>query len=171
MTAGNFRYVSIEREKEWVKDKMFNDRTDIYLAICLNDESKRMIGYTSLNNIDYTNRKVCGGGIVIGEKEFRDGIILMESMLLLMSHCFDIMNMTKLYGKCLVEHTTSNCMLQSLKWMYEGTLRKDVYKLNAYHDVNMYSILRDDYYEAQSIEYYIMSKIIKRFRIARKNIK
>ena len=38
-----------------------------YWSVCL-QSSKKMIGYISLNNIDYIHRKADWGGIVIGEK-------------------------------------------------------------------------------------------------------
>jgi RimJ/RimL family protein N-acetyltransferase len=44
MTGGLIKFVSSEMEKEWVHNKMLNNSKDIYLAICLNDESQKMIG-------------------------------------------------------------------------------------------------------------------------------
>lgn len=41
---------------------MMDNRKDIYLAICLNDDSRKMVGYVSVNNIDYLNRTAVGGG-------------------------------------------------------------------------------------------------------------
>ena len=53
LLSGNFRYVSSEIEKEWVKQKMMNNTKELYLAICLAEGGCEMIGYTSINNIDY----------------------------------------------------------------------------------------------------------------------
>jgi hypothetical protein len=35
---------------------MLNDQNQIYCAIC-KDENQKMMGYTSLNEMDYINRK------------------------------------------------------------------------------------------------------------------
>ena len=47
LVSTSFKYVSLEIEKEWVKQKMMDNRKDIYLAICLNNASQQMIGYAS----------------------------------------------------------------------------------------------------------------------------
>ena len=47
LLSGNFRYVSSEIEKEWVKQKMMNNTKELYLAICLAEGGCEMIGYTS----------------------------------------------------------------------------------------------------------------------------
>ena len=43
LLSGNFRYVSLEMEREWVRQKMMNNTKEIYLSVCLNDESRRMV--------------------------------------------------------------------------------------------------------------------------------
>ena len=80
LTGRAFRYISSQMEKEWVKDKMFNNTKDIYLAICLNDESCKMIGYCSINSIDYINRSAEQGGLVIGDPNACDGITWLDAI-------------------------------------------------------------------------------------------
>lgn len=171
LTGGTFRYVSLEMEKQWVHDKMMNNTKDIYLAICLNDESRRMIGYTSLNNIDYINRSVFGGGVIIGDKEYRDGFALFERALLLMSYVFDELNMHRLYGSCLEDHKTSRSMLYALNYTCEGMEREAVYKHGKYHNRMMYSILADEYRRSLDNGEFQMNSIIKRFVKFAKEIK
>ena len=50
------RVISKEIEKNWVLSKSTNNIKDIYLAICLK-ENDQMIGWYSINNIDFQNRK------------------------------------------------------------------------------------------------------------------
>lgn len=169
LTGGTFRYVSSEREKEWVREKMMNNTTDIYLAICLNDESQEMVGYTSINNIDYIHRSACGGGVVIGKKEYRDGIIFLENTLLLFSYVFDILNLNRFYGNCLEKHKTTICLDKSLKLQLEGVERQAVYKKGMYHNRVILSILRDEYYQYLNNGDFEMNAIIKRFRAELKN--
>lgn len=164
MTCGVFRYVSSEMEKEWVREKMMNNTKDIYLAICLNDESKKMIGYSSINNIDYIHRSACGGGVVIGSKEHRDGIIFLENTLLLLSYVFDTLNMNRFYGNCIKEHRTTICLDKSLKFKIEGVERQAVYKQGQYHDRILLSMLRDEYYRFLENGDFEINAIVKRFR-------
>ena len=67
MTGGPIRYVSLEIEREWVLSRMKDNIRNIYWAICLNNESEKMVGYISLNNIDHLNKCADAGGTVIGD--------------------------------------------------------------------------------------------------------
>lgn len=164
LTGGTFRYVSSEREKEWVKEKMMNNTTDIYLAICVNDESQKMIGYTSINNIDYIHRSAFGGGVVIGDREYRDGISLIERCLLLLSYAFDTLNLNRFYGNCLEEHKTSLCLVKSMKYELEGIEKQAIYKDGVYHNRFLFALLREDYYKYLYNGDYELRAIIRRFR-------
>lgn len=165
MTGGTFRYVSSEMEKKWVQDKMMNNYHDIYWAICLNDESKKMVGYTSLNNIDYINRTVEGGGIIIGDKNANDGFILFEVILLKLEYVFNTLNMNRVTGKAISEHKISNKFLEALHYKHEGTFRNSIFKNGRYYDQNFYSLLRDEYYEYVNSGEYELRQIIKRFNV------
>ncbi len=164
MTGGIIRKVSSEMEKEWVHQKMMNNYSEVYWAICLNDQSKKMIGYTSLNNINYINRTSEGGGIVIGEKEYRDGFIIFETTLIKLDYVFNTLNINRHSGKCLEDHRVSSSFMMALNYHYEGCFREAVYKNGKYHNLLHYSILRHEYYRYLENGDYEMSKIIKRFR-------
>lgn len=165
MTGGIIRKVSSEMEKAWLHDKMMNNYNEIYWAICLNDETKRMIGYTSINKIDYINRTAEGGGTVIGEKECRDGISLIETVLILLEYVFNTLNLNRFEAKCLFEHKTPQALLLSLKFKLEGFFRKAVYKNGDYHDMLYFAILREDYYNALIKGDLELRSIIKRINL------
>lgn len=164
MTGGNFRYVSLEIERNWVKEKMLNNSTEIYLAICLNDESKKMIGYLSLNKIDYINRTAEGGGIIVGDKDYRDGIIWIEVYQFLMSYAFEVLNLNRFYGVCLNEHKLTMTIMSILYWSLEGLFKQAVYKSGKYHDIAMWAILREEYFRHKMTGDFETTAIIKRIR-------
>ena len=66
-TCGPIRLVSKEIERNWVLSKATHNQTDIYMAICL-IENDEMIGWYSINGIDFLNRKCHCSGVVIGDK-------------------------------------------------------------------------------------------------------
>ncbi len=170
LTAGPIRYVSSEMEREWVRQKMMNNTKEMYFAICLNDESHRMIGYTSLNNIDYVNRKVCGGGMVIGDKEHNNGIAVIERGLIIYDYVFNQLNMNRFYASCLTEQKVTIAIMKALLWTEEGCERQSVYKNGKYYDLLRFSLLRDEYYaHLQAGEYELMS-IVKRIKKLRKGL-
>ena len=113
LLSGNFRYVSSEIEKEWVKQKMMNNTKELYLAICLAEGGCEMIGYTSINNIDYINRCAHGGGIINGNRQYRDGEIRYEVGKMIRELVFDHMNLNRFTGACLAEHKTSKIMMEA----------------------------------------------------------
>jgi RimJ/RimL family protein N-acetyltransferase len=168
LTGGMFRYVSLEIEKNWVKEKTLNNRTEIYLAICLNDDSKKMIGYMSFNKIDYINRSVEGGGLIIGDKDYRDGIIWIECYQLLMSYAFEVLNMNRFYGYCLNEHKLTMTIMSVLFWSLEGLSKQAIYKAGKYHDLAIWALLREEYFQHKNQGDYELNFILKRIRNYRK---
>lgn len=147
MTVGPFRYVSLEMEKEWVCGKMMNNANEIYWAICIKSLSEKMIGYTSLNNIDYINRSASVGGVVIGESDYRDGDIRHEVGVKTRKYAFDELNLHRLRGTCLAEHKVSRIMMEASGFKLDGVERQAVYKHGEYHDVLVYSLLEQEYRE------------------------
>lgn len=147
LTCGTFRYVSTEMEKAWTHDKMLNNNKGIYWAICSNDGSDKMIGYTSINEIDYLNRSVNGGGVVIGDNEYRDGQALVEVLYIKLDYVFCELNMNRYYARCLASHTMSRSLMGSYFMNCEGVEKEAVYKCGKYHDVCRYSLLRKEFFE------------------------
>lgn len=162
LTCGPIRFVSTEMEKVWVHDKMMNNRSDIYLAVCVNDGIGRIIGYTSLNNIDYINRKVCAGGIVIGDNDYRDGQALCEVLYMILDYSFNELNMNRVYGKFLTTHVLTRSLMQAFFFKEEGVNREDVFKCGKYFDTCSVSILRKEFWEHESEGDYVKDNIIRR---------
>ncbi len=145
LVSSSFKYVSEAIEREWVKSKMSNNRTDIYLAICLH-ATDEMIGYVSVNDINHINRSAEGGGIVL-DRKFQDGIARYETGMLVRELIFDHLNLNRYEGRCLAEHTASRIIMEATGYHLEGCLREAVYKDGKYHDQCVYSLLRKDYYD------------------------
>jgi RimJ/RimL family protein N-acetyltransferase len=143
-TCGPLRFISKEIEKNWVLSKATHNQTDIYLAICL-IESDEMIGWYSINNIDYLNRKCHCGGVVIGDKRYRDGNSYHEAGKLAFDYIINELNMNRVTGSCLREQILSRAVMEASYWKLEGIERQSVYKGGCYHDVCRYAILREEY--------------------------
>jgi len=145
-TCGPLRFVSKEIEKNWVLSKATHNQTDIYLAICL-VENDEMIGWYSINNIDYLNRKCHCSGVVIGDKRYRDGIAFQEAGELAFLYIINEMNMNRVTGSCLREQIVSRAVMEAGFWKLEGIERQSVFKSGVYHDICHYAILRDEFLE------------------------
>jgi RimJ/RimL family protein N-acetyltransferase len=169
MTGGMIRFVSSEMEKEWVHQKMMNNGKDLYLAICLNDDSKKMIGYLSLNNIDHIYKTADAGGTVIGDKDNQDGFAIFEAMKMLLDYAFNQLNINRITASCFPDHFLAPHSLRSLGFQKEGTMREVVYKHGAYLDMDLYSILKKDFLKITEEDGYRIMSIIKRCRNYAKN--
>lgn len=168
LTGGSFRYVSSQMEKEWVKDKMFNNTKNIYLAICLNDGSDKMVGYCSINNIDYINRSAEQGGLVLGDPDACDGTTWIDAITELIDYEFSQLNLNRVYGTSLVEHKTTKIMCEASFQQIEGTGKQVVYKNGSYHDVYFWALLREDYLRHKEAGDYEPEKMLKRIIELRK---
>jgi RimJ/RimL family protein N-acetyltransferase len=145
LLGGNKIYVSAERERKWVEEKIMGSPTEQFLAICLSDEPFEMVGYLSIIHIEWRNRQAEWGGIIIGRKDFRSKGIGTQAAELMLQFAFSELNLNRLYGHWLVENTPSLKMATKLSFQHEGVLRQAVFKHGAYHDVAVLAILQSDY--------------------------
>ena len=124
-TCGPIRFVSKEIERNWVLSKATHNQTDIYLAICL-IENDEMIGWYSINGIDYLNRKCHCSGVVIGDKRYRDGVAFGEAGMLAFDYIINELNMNRVTGSCLREQIVSRAEMEAGFWELEGIERQAV---------------------------------------------
>jgi RimJ/RimL family protein N-acetyltransferase len=148
LTGGNRYYVSSTMEKRWVEEKALDNSKDVYWAICLR-ETDEMIGYMSINKIDWRNRKVDWGGIVVGDGTNRGKGFALEAAYLMMEYVFCELGLHRLSGHWLEEHTASILMGKKLGFRQEALLRDSVYKNGAFHNEVIMSILESEFAEVK----------------------
>lgn len=169
LVCNRFRYVSIEIERNWIKDKMTHNQTEEYFAICLNDESEQIIGYQCLRNIDLYNRSAHAAGIVISP-DFQDGLYMIDAFLLLLDYAFNEIGINRLTGSCLRQHKNSRIMMEMLGFSLEGIERSSLYKNHRYMDICNYSILYDEYIDFVNNNGYSIKNISLRAKNIRMNL-
>ena len=145
-TSGNVLFISSEREKKWIEDKIFNDESELYLAICLR-ESDEMIGYLGIININWRNRNAEWGGIIIGGKDLWSQGYATEAARLMLEHVFFELGLHRFYGFWLEENAASIRMGEKLGFKREGTLRDSVFKNNRFHNQVLLSLLKKEFEE------------------------
>lgn len=152
---------------DWVKARMRDNRNQVWWAICTL-ETDLLIGYAYLSNIHYINRSADFGGIVIGNRDYQDGMAWIESYLFVHEYAFERLGMNRLYGEALVEHNTTYTMQKLMCWTIEGIQRQSIYKNGVFHDLYMMSILKDEYFQHKENGDYEMLSIIKHIRQMKK---
>lgn len=161
MTCGQFRFVSKAIEKNWAMAKSTANAHDIYLAICAN-ENNRMIGYISINEIDYVHRSCHCGGVVVGEKQYRNMREYVEAVSLVHDYAFNHLNMNRISGACLEEHMMSRAEMEGFYYDLEGIEREAIFKNGCYHDKRNYALMSKTYFEHKEKEDYELDAIIRR---------
>lgn len=161
MTCGPLRYISKEMEQSWTRSRSMDNMHDIYLAICM-IENDKMIGYTSINDINYINRSCQIGGIVIGDNEYRDGSEITDVYLLLLSYVFDQLNMYRTYGYYLEPHKMTEINCKTYFYRKEGCEIDAVYKDGKYYNRIIVGLLRKEYYEHKEKGDYTLASATKR---------
>ena len=170
MTCGPLRFISEEMEKNWAQSKAMSNIKDIYLAICL-IENEKMIGWISINDIDHRNQKCKCGGIVIGDKQYQDGMAALEAGKLMFRYVFDELNMNMVRGACLKEHIFSRASMEAKFYALEGIEREAIFKEGRFHDILHYSLSRKEYKQHMENNEYANSLMIKRIIKIIKKIK
>jgi RimJ/RimL family protein N-acetyltransferase len=143
LTTGNKYYISSERDKKWIEDKIFNNYNQLYLMLCT-IEGNQPIGYICATNIDYINRKAQLGGIAI-TPEFAGAGYGTEGTQLLLRHLFGEMGLNKVYVFSLEEHAATLRIAEKTGFQKVGLVRDYVYKQNRFHNAYLLEILRADY--------------------------
>jgi ribosomal-protein-alanine N-acetyltransferase len=144
LLSGNVMFVSSEREKKWVEDKIFEDSTSLYLGICLK-ESNELIGYLSVTSIDYRNRKAEWAGLIIGRKDLMRHGYANEAVRLMLEHLFFQLGLGRVYAHALEEHVNSIRMMMKAGFKKEGVLRNNVFKDNRFHNSVFMSLLKEEF--------------------------
>lgn len=167
LSVGVNRRMCREEALDWVKARMRDKRDQVWWAICAKD-TDLMIGYAYLADIHYINSSANYGGIVIGNKDYQDGMAWIETYLFVHEYAFERLGINRLYGDALVSHTTSNIMRKLMYWTIEGIKRQAVYKNGRFHDVSVASLLKNEYFQHKEKGDYEISSILKHLRQLKK---
>ena len=168
LIVGEWRPFTYEEAEKWVHGCMGVHDTFKFWAVCTNDVEKRIIGWISLSQIDYTNKSACFHGIVIADPLYKDGFAWLECYVFILKYAFEILKINRLYGESLVGHPQSNAVGAIFYWTHEGTKRQAVYKNNRYYDVKLSAILQNEYFEHKNNGDYKIISLIRRINSLRK---
>lgn len=170
MTVGLNRKICKDDVAKWVRTRMPHNPYEVFWAICANDESKKIIGYTQLTDIHFINSSANFSGIMIGDKNYKDGFAWLETYLFVMEYAFESLGLNRLYGSSIMEHKETNSIGKVLFWKNDGRMRQAVFKNGKYYDLLIRSILKNEYFEHKNNGDYEIRSILKRFRYIKQNI-
>ncbi|GGC65196.1 hypothetical protein GCM10011387_18550 [Pedobacter quisquiliarum] len=147
--GGVTKFVSLEREQRWVNDIINNDDPrNGWLAVCEVGGNDDIIGYASVNDIDYRNGTCIGGGIkVISPTPGK--FYGLQVLLLGMRHAFEELRMVRFAVFVMEENKGSLRIMERAGLKREGFLRKYIYKNGAHRNCWLLSITDEEYRETK----------------------
>lgn len=142
--GGMKRFVSIDRERKWVNDIIMGDsQKTLYMAITELDSDK-IIGYTSISDIDYRDGTCFWSGIKLSPSCAGKGYGLQVALLIL-KYVFEELRMVRCIGKCQEDHSVALKLMEKAGYSKEGLMRKSLYKNGRHINQWLMSITDDDY--------------------------
>lgn len=160
--VGQWHPFTYEEAVKWVHGCMGDHETYKFWAICTIDYEKRIIGWISLAHIDKLNNSACFNGLVIADKDYRDGMAQIESYLFILDYAFEVLKVNRLYGSHLNIHKMTRAMARATFFFVEGEKRESVYKNYKYYNEFFVSILSREYYEHKDKGEYTVNSVLKR---------
>ncbi len=133
--------VSLSNQKKWISE-LKHETTIRYAIDC---KTVGFAGIISISNLDLKNRS--GNLNIKLLKPARGKGIAEHSVKLLVSYCFDELNLNCLYAGVIERNEASKKLWLKLGFKIDGILRQRVYKNGEYHNLIEYSILKDEYDE------------------------
>jgi len=126
------------------KKLLAEENNAIFLIV--DSKTKKPIGYAGLYEIHPTARKA-ESRILIGEKSFWGKGYGKDVIELLTFYGFDRLNLNRIYLGYTAENKGSGKIYENAGYVYEGTLKEDIYRNSRYYDSMRMALLRKDYYK------------------------
>lgn len=163
LTVGLNKKTCFEEDLDWVKSHMRHHPYSAYWTIC-DKVTDKPIGWACLTNIHFINSSAETGAIVIGDSNFNDGFAWLETVYHMFEYAFECLGLNRVYGVSLVGHPMSNRIGKIMFMQTEGIMRQAAFKNGRFYDLQMDSILRDEYFAHRDAGDYDIMNTIRRLR-------
>jgi len=134
--------VSTEHQVNWISS-ISGDRNNVRLAI--DTKYNGVVGIVSLTKIDFKNRTGTINIKLNRENKIRRKGIGYKSINMLIDYAFNQLNLNCLAANILEYNTPSQKLFEKSGFVFEGSLRKRVFKSGTYQDLYSYSLLKSDF--------------------------
>ena len=136
--------MSVAMEEKWFDDMLTHEGKDTYhFVICMLEDS-RPIGTMGLFAIDYVNGNA-GIGISIGEKELWGQGLGTDGMNAVIDFGFGMLRLERLWLEVYDFNKRARRSYDKCGFVLEGVERHGVYKQGRFIDVELMSMLRDEW--------------------------
>lgn len=146
MAGGCSFPVSEESQLKWFES--FDGQKDLRCMIDITNSGT--IGTIGLSNIDLRNRKAEIYYKVDRNNEKRVKGDINDAVKGILTYAFDELNLNCIIGEAIEYNIPSQKILTKFGFQQEGVLRKRFYKKGKYHDLYVYSLLKEEFEEQEN---------------------
>lgn len=107
-------------------------------------ETGKMIGTIDFIHLLLDENKQAELGYALSRQFWGKGIVT-EAVECVMAYGFEELKLERIQARCMEGNIGSARVIEKVGMTYEGTLRRLIFIKEAFHDVKMYSLLRDEY--------------------------
>ena len=107
-------------------------------------ETGKMIGTIDFIHLLLDDNKQAELGYALSRQLWGKGIVT-EAVARVMAYGFEELKLERIQARCMEGNIGSARVMEKVGMTYEGTLRRLIFIKEAFHDVKMYSMLRDEY--------------------------
>jgi len=122
------------------------DEKNNAIFLIVDSKKNKPIGYAGLYEIHPIARKA-ESRLLIGEKDFWGKGYGAEVVELLTFYGFDRLNLNRIYLGYTDKNKGSGKIYENAGYVYEGTLKEDIYRNSKYYNSIRMALLRKDYYK------------------------
>lgn len=132
---------SLEDEIQSLKgiDEKYKNSSYYNWLITLKSNNK-IIGAINLRVDDYNESLEFNYAI---DERYKGNGYMTETLNVVKDYCLDELKVNRLYGGCEVNNIASKRVMEKCSFVYEGTLRNYLKLRDGYHDMHLYSIIRN----------------------------
>jgi RimJ/RimL family protein N-acetyltransferase len=145
--------LSMEDEERWFEEQMKLDPVQRPLSIEIQPSGEEwvLVGNCGLVTLDWRTR-TAELGIQIGEKTYWNQGYGTRAIQLLLKYGFQTLNLHRLWLRVYASNPRAIRVYQKAGFIHEGTLREGHFQDGRYVDVEIMSVLREEWYARQEKE-------------------
>ena len=103
-------------------------------------DNNKIIGAINLRVDDYNESLEFNYAI---DDRYKGCGYMTEALKTVKDYCFNELSVNRLFGGCEINNIASKRVMEKFSFVYEGTLRNHLKLRDGYHDMHVYSIIRD----------------------------
>jgi len=138
-----YRYLTMQNQKEWFKNKIVNDDTWQYFCVFPKDKPDLLIGIVGLIYI-HPVYKTAEFAITLGDKSYKGKGYGKDMLKTIIRHGFNNLNLNRIWCEVYSNNAAID-LYRNIGFKDEGMMRQTVFKNGSYHDSYILGMLKQDY--------------------------